>query len=178
MQRRRTTHRSRSGKKLYAVRDVEGRFVDIQTYERAHKIDLKRAQKRRERMGQEATPLPPKKEYKKPELTEFTKTMPRYIHDRYGSLWGVFRLAYLRASKGKGHERHDKGEDFTQQWILRGLRAFGIGGALFQIGKKAEELVRFEDRQMRINELLDIVNYAAAAAIYEIEQLKKDSPSI
>jgi len=39
---RRTTHRSRAGKKLYAVRDARGRFKDIQTYERAHRMDLKR----------------------------------------------------------------------------------------------------------------------------------------
>ena len=39
---KRTTHRSRSGKKLYAVRDSQGRFKDIQTYERAHRADLKR----------------------------------------------------------------------------------------------------------------------------------------
>jgi hypothetical protein len=37
---RRTTHRSKSGKKLYAVRDSQGRFKDIQTYERAHRADL------------------------------------------------------------------------------------------------------------------------------------------
>jgi DNA-binding protein HU-beta len=37
---RRTTHRSRTGKKLYAVRDSRGRFKDIQTYERAHRADL------------------------------------------------------------------------------------------------------------------------------------------
>ena len=39
---KRTTHRSRSGKKLYAVRDSKGRFKDIQTYERAHGQDVKR----------------------------------------------------------------------------------------------------------------------------------------
>ena len=37
---RRTTHRSKAGKKLYAVRDSMGRFKDIQTYERAHRADL------------------------------------------------------------------------------------------------------------------------------------------
>ena len=42
---RRTTHRSSSGKKLYAVRDSKGRFKDIQTYERAHGADLKRKSK-------------------------------------------------------------------------------------------------------------------------------------
>ena len=42
---RRTTHRSSKGKKLYAVRDSEGRFKDIQTYERAHRADIKRKSK-------------------------------------------------------------------------------------------------------------------------------------
>lgn len=38
----RTTHRSSSGKKLYAVRDKKGRFKDIQSYQRAHSQDMKR----------------------------------------------------------------------------------------------------------------------------------------
>ena len=42
----RTTHRSASGKKLYAVRDKKGRFKDIQTYKRAHGADLKRKSKK------------------------------------------------------------------------------------------------------------------------------------
>jgi hypothetical protein len=42
---RRTTHRSAAGKKLYAVRDARGRFKDIQTYERAHRADIKRKAK-------------------------------------------------------------------------------------------------------------------------------------
>jgi hypothetical protein len=42
---RRTTHRSKTGKKLYAVRDANGRFKDIQTYERAHRADLARTSK-------------------------------------------------------------------------------------------------------------------------------------
>jgi hypothetical protein len=39
----RTTHRSRSGKKLYAKRSKAGRFTDIQSYKRAHGADVKRA---------------------------------------------------------------------------------------------------------------------------------------
>lgn len=39
---KRTTHRSRSGKKLYAVRGGSGRFKDVQTYKRAHAADIKR----------------------------------------------------------------------------------------------------------------------------------------
>ena len=42
---KRTTHRSVAGKKLYAVRDAAGRFKDIQTYERAHRADMKRKSK-------------------------------------------------------------------------------------------------------------------------------------
>jgi DNA-binding protein HU-beta len=43
---KRTTHRSSSGKKLYAVRDSKGRFKDIQTYQRAHAADIKRKSKK------------------------------------------------------------------------------------------------------------------------------------
>jgi DNA-binding protein HU-beta len=42
---KRTTHRSRTGTKLYAVRDAKGRFKDIQTYKRAHAMDIKRKSK-------------------------------------------------------------------------------------------------------------------------------------
>lgn len=41
----RTTHRSTKGTKLYAVRDAEGQFQDIQTYKRAHGQDVKRVSK-------------------------------------------------------------------------------------------------------------------------------------
>lgn len=43
---KRTTHRSVSGTKLYAVRDAKGRFVDIQTYKRAHGADLRKKSKK------------------------------------------------------------------------------------------------------------------------------------
>lgn len=43
---KRTTHRSKSGKKLYAVRDSKGRFTDIQSYKRAHGQDIKRKSKK------------------------------------------------------------------------------------------------------------------------------------
>lgn len=45
MSQRRTTHRSVSGTKLYAVRDAKGRFVDIQVYKRAHRADMARKSK-------------------------------------------------------------------------------------------------------------------------------------
>lgn len=43
---KRTTHRSTSGTKLYAVRDKNGRFKDIQTYKRAHGQDVRRKSKK------------------------------------------------------------------------------------------------------------------------------------
>ena len=43
---KRTTHRSSKGTKLYAVRDKEGKFKDIQTYKRAHSADIKRSSKK------------------------------------------------------------------------------------------------------------------------------------
>ena len=42
---RRTTMRSRTGTKLYAVRDESGHFKDIQTYKRAQGMGMKRRSK-------------------------------------------------------------------------------------------------------------------------------------
>jgi hypothetical protein len=43
---KRTTHRSSTGTKLYAVRDKKGRFKDIQSYKRAHGADVRRKSKK------------------------------------------------------------------------------------------------------------------------------------
>jgi hypothetical protein len=40
---RRTTLRSSKGTKLYAVRNADGTFKDIQSYKRAHSADLRKA---------------------------------------------------------------------------------------------------------------------------------------
>lgn len=45
MANKRTTHRSSTGTKLYAVRDSKGRFLDIQTYQRAQAADLRKTSK-------------------------------------------------------------------------------------------------------------------------------------
>lgn len=39
---KRTVMYSKAGKKLYAVRDEKGEFVDIQSYQRAQSQDMKR----------------------------------------------------------------------------------------------------------------------------------------
>jgi DNA-binding protein HU-beta len=41
----RTTHRGKDGVKLYAERDQQGRFKDVQTYKHAHAQDIKRTSK-------------------------------------------------------------------------------------------------------------------------------------
>lgn len=56
---RRTTHRSSSGKKLYAVRDKSGKFKDIQTHERVSRAD------QRKTSGKEAAKAAKKKAAKK-----------------------------------------------------------------------------------------------------------------
>jgi hypothetical protein len=43
---KRTTHRSRGGKKLYAVRTKKGTISDVQTYKRAHGQDVNVERKR------------------------------------------------------------------------------------------------------------------------------------
>lgn len=83
----------------------------------------------------------------------------------YDELLKVLLEAYKRASVGKGHERHSRGEPFTNQWILRGSRMFGAGSLNYQIGKKNEEMIRMEEPERKINELLDIIVYAAAEII-------------
>ncbi len=52
---RRTTHRSVSGTRLYAIRDSHGRFKDIQTYRRAHGQDMKRMSKKEKSTGSAGT---------------------------------------------------------------------------------------------------------------------------
>jgi hypothetical protein len=65
---RRTTHRSTAGKKLYAVRDADGKFKDIQTYERAHRADLAKTSKTEAAKGKKkaAKKVAKKKVAKKP----------------------------------------------------------------------------------------------------------------
>jgi hypothetical protein len=56
----RTTMRSSSGKKLYAVRDAEGQFKDIQSYKRAQGQDMQRTSKAETAARAAATPSEPK----------------------------------------------------------------------------------------------------------------------
>jgi hypothetical protein len=52
---RRTTHRTSTGTKLYAVRDSSGKFKDIQTYKRAHAADLRKGSQAEAKRATKAT---------------------------------------------------------------------------------------------------------------------------
>ena len=69
---RRTTHRSSTGKKLYAVRDADGKFKDIQTYERAHRADL--AHKSKDEIAEGEKKVVKKKTAKKKTVKKAAKT--------------------------------------------------------------------------------------------------------
>lgn len=92
----------------------------------------------------------------------------------YISLNRVLKLAYERASTGKGGERHGgKGVAFIDQPIMRIQRSHGTPHfALGQIQKKADELVRLDNEQAR-KELLDICVYASAAYLF-LEETQKE----
>lgn len=62
---RRTTHRSSTGKKLYAVRDKTGQFKDIQQYSRAHAMDIKRGSNQAETVKKTAAKAKTKAKKKK-----------------------------------------------------------------------------------------------------------------
>jgi len=83
----------------------------------------------------------------------------------YAKLYKVLVMAGDRASIGKGRERHSDGEPFTDQYICRAPKIFGLGSLLYQIGKKNEEIMRLDNVEGKINELLDIIVYAAAGVI-------------
>ena len=83
----------------------------------------------------------------------------------YAKLYEVLVMAGDRASIGKGRERHSDGEPFTDQYICRAPKIFGLGSLLYQIGKKNEEIMRLDNVEGQINELLDIIVYAAAGVI-------------
>lgn len=69
---KRTTLRSRTGTKLYAVRNAEGQFEDIQTYKRAQGQDERRVSKA-ETAARKKAGLPARKRAKKKAATKAAK---------------------------------------------------------------------------------------------------------
>lgn len=83
----------------------------------------------------------------------------------YGSLRGVLGRAYAQASSGKGHERHAVGKPFDEQPMQRLIELYGVGFALGQAAKKAQESQRLPAGR-DVAELLGAINYLAGAVIY------------
>lgn len=110
--------------------------------------------------------------------------------DGYTSLRKVLKQAELRASEGKGKERHAvKGVSFEHQPICAEAREMGIAPNVYQIRKKALEANRFTKlyyekghrstpgagdlRKAALNELLDIIVYAAATVLVLEEEINE-----
>lgn len=94
------------------------------------------------------------------------------MDENYKALNDILAMAHNRASAGKGQQRHGSNEPFEQQPICTELRKMGLEPAIYQIRKKALELLRFKGKkgkERRTNELLDIIVYAAAAVIINEE---------
>lgn len=85
--------------------------------------------------------------------------------DLFWSLKSVLKSAIKRAAYGKGQRHALPGEPFEHQRICRSAFRFGIGGNLQQIVKKAEEIPALRKNETKIDELLDIIVYAAATII-------------
>lgn len=92
----------------------------------------------------------------------------------YNELQDTFQLALKRAAVGKGAIRHaEPNQAFEQQQICDDLRGTDKSAAVFQIRKKAREMLRLSKKVDKINELLDVMVYAAAAVIVLEEELRE-----
>jgi hypothetical protein len=95
----------------------------------------------------------------------------------YEDLAAILIGAYEQSAKGKGLQRHAKGNTvpFKDQRILALARDAGIGAHTYQISKKAMEagdMVGRGDFQAAIHEFRGVIVYAAAAILLaaELEQ--------
>lgn len=82
----------------------------------------------------------------------------------YESLHSVLRRAFIQASHGKGKERHAQNLPFDNQPMQRLIDLYGVGFALGQAAKKAQESQRLP-HDKAVAELLGAINYLAGAVI-------------
>jgi hypothetical protein len=85
--------------------------------------------------------------------------------DGYRSLSDVLARAFDQAAAGKGAERHGQGQPFDEQPMQQLIRLYGIGFALGQAAKKAQEAQRLPTVERQVAELLGAINYLAGAVI-------------
>mgnify|MGYP007089868407 CR=1 FL=1 len=82
----------------------------------------------------------------------------------YDSLRDVLDRAFAQAATGKGHERHAVCKPFDQQPMQELISLYGVGFALGQAAKKAQESQRLPAGR-DVAELLGAINYLAGAVI-------------
>lgn len=112
----------------------------------------------------------------KPELGEFRGQHHEvYVLQGYESLIGVLEAALDQAQIGKGSERHADGKAFDDQPMQALINLHGLGFALGQAGKKAQEAQRM-DSDAAIRELLGAINYLAGAVIHLQKQPRLNAP--
>jgi len=87
------------------------------------------------------------------------------VYKRYECLGNVLTRAYDQAATGKGATRHGQDMPFDEQPMQVLLGLFGVGGALYQAGKKMQESQRMT-HDAAIRELLGAIVYIAGAIIY------------
>lgn len=83
----------------------------------------------------------------------------------YESLRDVLNRAFDQAAKGKGADRHANGRAFDRQPMQDLIRLYGIGFALGQAAKKAQESQRMDEPERKVKELLGAIVYIAGAII-------------
>lgn len=88
-----------------------------------------------------------------------------FPNPKYASLTSVLVRAYEQAADGKGAERHAQGQLFDQQPMQQLIRLYGVGFALGQAAKKAQEAQRLPTVERQVTELLGAINYLAGAVI-------------
>jgi hypothetical protein len=104
-----------------------------------------------------------------PELDEFLGKETDAIDpvmsvEGYDCLRDVLIRAYDQAAKGKGDERHAQGAAFEDQPMQKIINLYGVGFALGQSAKKAQESMRLPSDHA-IAELLGGIVYLAGAII-------------
>jgi hypothetical protein len=94
----------------------------------------------------------------------------------YEALARQLHAAYLQSASGKGRERHANDLPFHEQPIMQIARMSGIGGHVYQVGKKAQEagsMVSRGEFDRAIEEFKGVIVYAAAAMLLASELRSK-----
>ncbi len=92
----------------------------------------------------------------------------------YETLAVVLERAFYQAARGKGAERHAQAMPFEDQPMQKLIDLYGVGFALGQAGKKAQESQRLPHHRA-VAELLGAINYLAGAIIgMERREMEKE----